>query len=592
MLSFRQIPVLALLLVAALSHAAHAQEPGPGPLGRGGQLPFPGRFGMPPRDNAQAAKGTAKIAGRVVSAESGSPIRRAQVRVTSSEGRANRAVTTDNEGRYEISGLPAARYRLHVSKAGYVPLEYGQARPFETGKPIDIADGQILDKLDFSLPRGSVIAGRITDEFGDPFADAQVQAMRYEFVNGERQLVNAGRTATTDDIGQFRLFGLMPGDYIIRASARDNQPVAALLATVDEPSGYPATYYPGTPDVAQAQAVTVGLGQELGAVAFSLSPTRLARVSGTVMSSSGSPLTGAIVLARPLAGGGTGPLNVGGGNQVRADGSFTINNLPPGEYMIDVRERPRNMQGLQIGDLSQLEFASVQLSVAGSDISGLTILTTSGVTVSGRVVFQGQAGQKQNAGGMRIAAVSQSGLPLIRGVAARVLGGGRVNDDGTFEVRGLAGPQVVRVDGVPSGWTVKSITIGGADITDTPFDFKSGDALTSLLVTLTDRITEVNGSVRDGKGQPATDYVLVVFPEDSGLWRAQSRHVATTRPNQNGTFSIKGLPPNRYLAAVVSSFENGLQNDPAVLEQLRRGADTFTLAEGQTLSLSLQMPAQ
>jgi hypothetical protein len=584
--------LVAGFIVVAVAVVA-AQEPGPGPFGRGGQGPLPGRFGgMPPRDDGSAAKGTARISGRVVAADSGSPLRRAQVRVTSTEARANRSVTTDNEGRYEVTGLPAARYRLQVNKAGYVTLEYGQSRPFEAGKPLDLTDGQVLDKIDFSLPRGSVITGRVTDEFGEPFADAQVQAMRYQFINGERQLVSVGRTATTDDIGQFRLFGLMPGDYIVRASARGNQPVAAVIAAVEEPSGYPVTYYPGTSDLAQAQIVTVALGQELTSVAFPLSPARLARVSGTVMSSTGGPLVGAVVVARPIAGGGAGPMNVGGGNQVRADGTFTISNLPPGDYTIDVQQRPRNLQNFQIGDLSQLEFASVPLTVSGSDISGLTILTTTGVTASGRVVFQGQAGQKPNARGMQVSALGQQGRPGMMAFAGRALGGGRVNDDGTFELRGLAGPQIIRATGVPAGWTVKSITIDGADITDGPFEFKPGDNVSTLVVTLTDRVSEVTGTVRDTKGAPVADFALVVFAEDARLWRPQSRYVATTRPNQNGTFSIKGLPPGRYLAAVVASFENGLQNDPAVLEQLRSGSSAFVLGDGQALNLNLQMPAQ
>jgi hypothetical protein len=113
-----------------------------------------------------------------------------------------------------------------------------------------------------------------------------------------------------------------------------------------------------------------------------------------------------------------------------------------------------------------------------------------------------------------------------------------------------------------------------------------------MVITLTDRLSEITGSVRDARGQPVADYVLVAFPEDAKLWGAQSRYVQTTRPNQNGTFTIKGLPPGRYLAAVVPSLENGLQNDPAVLEQLRPRARSFSLTEGQTLTLNLEMPAQ
>ena len=98
--------------------------------------------------------------------------------------------------------------------------------------------------------------------------------------------------------------------------------------------------------------------------------------------------------------------------------------------------------------------------------------------------------------------------------------------------------------------------------------------------------------MRDARGQPVADYVLVAFPEDPKLWVPQSRFVQTTRPNQNDTFSIKGLPPGRYLAAVVPSLETGLQNDPALLQQLRPQAQSFSLAEGQMLNLHLEMSEQ
>ena len=217
-------------------------------------------------------------------------------------------------------------------------------------------------------------------------------------------------------------------------------------------------------------------------------------------------------------------------------------------------------------------------------------MTTPGVTVSGRVAYQGQARRSRQLQVM--AAPPSGGAPIGMLINARALGGGRVNQDGTFELRGLAGPQMIRVQGVPAGWGLKSITLDGADITDMPYEFKPGNNVTGLVITLTDRLSEITGSVRDGRGQPVADYVLVAFPENTKLWGAQSRFVQTTRPNQNGTFSIKGLPPGRYLAAVVPALENGLQNDPAVLEQLRPRARSFSLAEGQTLNLNLEMPAQ
>ena len=318
----RFLPLL-VAVVLCLSAVGQGQQPGPGPLG--GQPPFPGgrgRLGAPPRDNAPPPAGTAKIAGRVVAAETGAPIRRAQINLNSQDSRVSRVIATDSDGNFEIAGLPAGRYRLRVNKGGFVPLEYGQARAFEAGKPLDLTDGQVLNKLDFSLPRGSVITGRITDEYGDALTDVQVQALRYQFVNGERQLVNAGRTERTNDLGEYRLFGLMPGEYVIHATLREGP---AVMRDAVEQTGYPGTYFPGVADVGQAQAVTVTIGQELTSIAFPLVPAKFAQVSGIVMSSDGRPLAGAILAVRPRMSGSGSPANLlGGAGRSQSAGGWNV----------------------------------------------------------------------------------------------------------------------------------------------------------------------------------------------------------------------------------------------------------------------------
>jgi protocatechuate 3,4-dioxygenase beta subunit len=579
-----------LAAAAAIALAVPAWAQGPGPAGREGGPPFPrgGRFGGPVRDSVPAPTGTAKLSGRVVAAETGMPVRRAQVRIMSRDARTNREMTTDASGRYEFVSLAAGRYRLFVSKAGYVELEYGQARPFEAGKPLDVAEGQLLDKLDFSLPRGSVITGRITDEAGDPVTDVVVEAMRYQFANGERQLVNAGRRSMTDDLGQFRIYGLMPGDYLVRATARSANVPAAQAK--EEPTGYPDSYYPGVVDVSQAQTVALALGQELGAVSFSLVPARLSRISGTVIGSDGRPLANAVIMLRPAGiAQATVRMNAVGGGQVRADGTFALANVPPGEYVLDVQQRPRNARSTEGLNIASLEFASMPLTVSG-DIDNLTVVTTAGTSVRGRVIFQGSSGQKSAARGILVQATSPAQEPSLMAFARRALAAGRVNEDGTFELTGLVGPQLIRVQGLPTDWALKSVTLQGLDITDTPHDFRPGAAQPGeLVVTLTDRISEVTGSVHDLRGQPVADYVAIVFAENAQLWGAQSRYVATSRPNQNGSFTIKGLPAGRYLAAALASLENGMQNDTQLLEQLRGTAHSVTLAEGQTLTVNLDI---
>ena len=173
-----------LVALLAIAEAAAAQQvmingvpAAPGQVALPPPPPPPPGMGMPARDSS-VKTGTARIRGRVFAADNGVPLRKAQVRLMSQELRENRLATTDAQGAYEFKELPAGRYTLSANKGSYVSLQYGQTRPLEPGKPLQILDAQTLDKVDFGLPRGSVITGRIVDEFGEPTADVMVAPMR------------------------------------------------------------------------------------------------------------------------------------------------------------------------------------------------------------------------------------------------------------------------------------------------------------------------------------------------------------------------------------------------------------------------------
>lgn len=560
--------------------------------------------GMGPR---QPKTGTARLRGRVLSSDSGGPVRRAQVRISGQDIGAKSAMT-DAEGRYEFKDLPAGRFSLSATKAGFVTVQYGQTRPFESGKPIDLTDGQLLDKADFSMPRGSAISGRLVDEFGDPIADAVVSAMRSAWSGGRRRLQSTGRTDMTNDLGQFRIYGLSPGEYYVNAAFRGGDMMAMEIAmstmaggvatggpTGSNPnSGYAPTYFPGTANGAEAQKITLTVGQEAQNTDFALLPVKLAKIAGTVISSEGKPVEGSMINALPRNSDGAGMM-MAGSARTDKNGNFTIPNVSPGEYTLQSRALQIMTSGsgdnmmftARVGGDSgaEAEMGSLPVTVNGEDLSNVVIVTTKGASATGRLTFED--GSKPSS----LTNIRVSASPADSDGPVMSLGGGpgSVKADGTFELRGLMGTRIVRIGNLPPGWMLKSVRVNGQDITDIGMDFKSGEAVSGVEVTLTSKLTEVDGTVKDGS-QPLKDYTLVVFSDDTQKWSLpNSRYVTSTRPDQEGRFQVKNLPAGSYYIIAVDYLAQGEWNDPDVLERLKPKATSFSLDEGETKTLNLTL---
>src|SRR5438067_7683386 len=224
------IGVCSLLLVG---HAA-AQQSSQGPRAQGlSGAQQPTRH--TPAQPATPAP-TGRITGRVLAVDTGRPVKRARVFVTAAELPTGRGMLTDDSGIFDLTELPAGRYTLTVSKSGFVSLSYGQRRPLQAGTPLQLGDGQQLKGIEFQLPRGSVIGGRVLDEDGEAMPGVMVRVMRYQYLQGERRLTPAGG-GQTDDKGQYRVWGLMPGDYYVNATARGGPMGPGMFGNFGGPGG-------------------------------------------------------------------------------------------------------------------------------------------------------------------------------------------------------------------------------------------------------------------------------------------------------------------------------------------------------------------
>ena len=560
---------LAALFTAS---AAIAQVPPQLPPG----MPTPGMpaTAMPPRDTSQKT-GTARIRGRVVAADTGQPLRKAQVRATAPELRENRMTSTDAEGRFELKELPAGRYNLTAGKGSYVQLQYGQLRPFSPGKPLELRDGETIEKVDFALPRGGVVTGRVVDEYGEPVADVSVALNRYQYVQGRRRLTPSGRIATTNDIGEYRLFGLPPGQYYLSATLRTGP-----MMDSDDRSGYAPTYYPGTPSAGEAQRISIGIGQTLNDMNVSLAPARTVRVSGTALDSSGKPLSGGAIIVTQASGGGFMSTM---GTQIKPDGSFSLTGVAPGEYTL--RAQPMGPMGGFGPATDANEFAVAHITVGSEDINGLLLAAARPVSVTGRIILP--PGASFQPGTSRLIASPAETEMMPFGPP----GGGKINDDLTFEMKVPPGRSLVRLLARTAGdWSTKSERLNGVDVTDTGIEIRPGEDITGLEIELTNQQSQITGSVTNSRGQAVKDYSVVVFARDREKWTLpQTRYIRQGQADQEGRFKVTGLPAGEYYAVAVDYVDVGEANDPEFLDKIKDRATMLTLDDGGTKVLDLKI---
>jgi hypothetical protein len=316
----------------------------------------------------------------------------------------------------------------------------------------------------------------------------------------------------------------------------------------------------------------------------------------------GAALTNGMVTLMPAdnvaPGGGPGPVlfNFGGNGRVRADGSFTIANVAPGNYTLMAVAGPGGGRGgfaIRIGGpgggpgLDDIELASIPLSVANEDVTGLTVVTSKGASLSGNVIAAEGSAAKLSTNQIQVVAQPANGQFLPGPLGNRPA---RVESDGTFVLTGLTGQKFIRVNGLPQEWTLKAVMLNGVDVTDSALEFRGSTENSGLQVIVTDKVSDVNGKVMTARGEVTRDYTVVVFPDDPTKWAFPSRFVKTARADQQGQFRIRALPPDdRYLAVAVDYLEDGEGADPQFLEQVKDRATRFTLGDGESKSLDLKI---
>jgi len=552
------------------------------PEGAGAQTTFTTTPGVPPQQPGRPAQpgaaaaeqppGTAVLRGFVVAADTGQPLRKAQVRITQADvpagpnvQRDSRLTTTDPRGLFEFRELRAGRYTLLAAKGSYVSMQYGQTRPNEPGKPIEILDGQTIERVGFNLPPGGVITGRILDEYGEPLSDVTVTPQRYQYVQGQRRLVPAGRVGQTDDLGDFRIFGVPPGQYYLQATYRN-----FAFGTSEDRVGYAPVYFPGTTEMNMAQRLTIGVGTQVSNVVMTMRPVKTARVSGTVVDSHGRPMMGMLLFMQA-----SGFMVVNMAAPIRPDGTFSMSGLAPGEYILRAQQNGRPP--------TETEVAFTRITIGTEDVDGLQLAASPPSVARGRVIVDPAAAASLPSRLMISATPVQ--LMFIFGPMMPAT----VADDMSFELRSTPGRYRATLAPTGPGWAVRSVRLNGTDVTDAGFEIKAGEELTGLEVEITNRLTTITGVVTNARGEALKDYTTIVFAQEPARWPIAGRYQSLGRPDQDGRYKVTGLAPGEYYIIALERVDTGDVNDPEFLERIKTKASTLTINEGETKQIDLRI---
>jgi Carboxypeptidase regulatory-like domain len=588
---------------------------------------LPAQAAQLPRDRPKPAPSvTGRIVGKVVSAgPEPRPLRRARVTLNGSALRPGRTAITQDDGGFVFDALPPGQYSIAVAKSGYISLSYGATGPGRPGVPVIVVGGG-QQTIAVTVPRGAVITGLVTDGTGQPLPGLQVRALTYRILRpaGDRQLVEVpGTTVVSDDRGVYRIFGLPSGEYAVSVrpgadaeafmaglrtvtAAEVGQALAEVRQSRDRrtpglPSARPArsvnaadpgvrvafapVFYPGTTRASRARLITLDAGEERTAIDVEIEYVPVARIAGTVIGPSGGSAPAYVRLvpeAQEALAGQAGFRGI----TTAADGAFAFDQIPPGRYIVAARASSDGGMALRY-DAGTALWASTEVVVDGQDIPNLVLSPVPGVTVEGRLVFQGERPPP------RLSQLRGLGLPLT----SRTVPGSPmalVAADGRFTVYGVP-PGTYWPDysaGIrdPIGaWWLKSIAIEGREMLDAPLELRGSSA--GATVTFTDTASELRGRVVFAAGEAAINRTVVVFPVERTAWFFNSRRIAAAPVDAQGRYVVRNLPAGDYLIVARADLDQLEWFNPLTLDKLASSAAKLTIRNDDIVTHDITLTA-
>jgi hypothetical protein len=520
------------------------------------------------------------VEGRVVKGASEEPLAKAYVSLQREGGRFAAVMQrTGADGRFSFRDLPSGRFTLRVERQGYTIAQPGQV---VRAPAYALAPGQKLTDVVVKLAAAGVVTGRVVDEDSEAMQGARVTVLRRSYERGFASFNPVG-TATTNDLGEFRVAGIAAGRYFLSVNPPNRRLPTFQGGVVVGPSLplserelaplYSPAFYPGVTEPSQAVSFRVAEGEEVRLGELQLGLTRGYRVRARLAGAQVGPdaarwrqeFTGVLLTPRPPR-----IEEPRMGRVAAGQDQVEFVDVPPGSYILSL--------AFQAGE--DTYSARELVEVRGSDVEGIVLMVTRNVSVRGRVRVEG--GEEAPPAGMVVGLVPDDRIGL--GSSASV------NLDGTFEI-GDARPDLYRAQlrGLPPDYFLKSVKLGSEEGLQHGIYLRSG-GVAQVEITVSPKGARVEGTVLGEDGKPAAGALIVLVPEPERrkMWHLFKSEISEA----DGTFAVRGIAPGKYRVFAWKDADLGAWMDPAFLALNESQGREVRVEEGgvERVELKLETP--
>jgi hypothetical protein len=515
---------------------------------------------------------------------------------------------TSIDGRFTFRNVKAGRYSLTASRSGYVRSQYGQRGPNSNATTLTVVAGQRIDSIRIGMVPSGVISGRLLDREGEPVPDAQVHAWKITYRDGWRVLVPVDSQAS-NDLGEYRLFGLPPGQYYVSAQPEPRDyirspayaalgpPIPGAVVTsfsagqsgaITDPStanrtagkDYAPVYFGGTTDQFSAAPIHLPAGAELRGMDIAIDRIPMASITGTLVDAASGQLLNAVVIVTPIGANSAftalGTVNVTGGKIVvnnttpvfTSNGTFQTPPLPRGRYLLSpfLEAQGRRLSGQAIVDMADTNVANTaSIRIALSPVPDL----------SGQVLIEGRTESANDPDIARIRVGLRSTISTAMDVSPQPL-----SATGAFKLGNIAASDyVVNVSpGLEKGY-VRSIQAGNTDILND--GLRSGSTTGEIRIVIGTNPGAVTGIARDENGAPLSNVTVALLPDEYHRNRIDLYRSAAS--DDAGRYSFDRVPPGDYRIFAWEDVEKDQWRDPTFMRQHENRGKGITVGEGTSV---------